>query len=148
MQVFDIVKDTKITKVLAGSTVAATALAATSVIEMDNYNNVCFIAGGMDTSGAGHLFKAQKCATTTGGTPVDLSGASASIVDGFAGALLNIQKPRDRYIRGVYIKAAVASQYRDVWAIQYNGRRGAYNLNTTSAADSGLEVVSVVSPTS
>ena len=148
MELMDIVKDCKISRVLLGSTVAGTAAAVTSVVEMDNYNNVCFIAGGLDTSGAGHLFKLQKCATTTGGTPVDLSGATASIVDGFAGALINVQKPRDRYIRGTYLKAAVASQYRDVWAIQYNGRRAGYNLNTTSAADQGLEVVSVVSPTS
>lgn len=148
MELFDIIKDAKITKVLAGSSVSGTALAATSVIEMDNYNSVCFLAAGFWTSGAGHLFKAQKCATTTGGTPVDLSGASAAIINGFQAAVLNIQKPRDRYIRGVYIKAAVASQYGDVFAIQYNGRRGGYNLNTSSDADSGHEYVSVVSPTS
>jgi hypothetical protein len=147
MNLFDILKDCKITKVLEGSSVAGTALAASAVVEMDNYNSVCFIGGGLWTSGAGHLMKAQKCATTTGGTPVDLSGASATILNANQTALLNIQHPRDRYIRAIYIKAAVASAYWPIFAIQYNGRRQG-NQATTSDADAGLEAVSVVSPTS
>lgn len=148
MDLTNLIKETQIRKVLAGSSVAGTVLAATACVEMDNYNGVCFMAAGMWTSGAGHLFKLQKCATSTGGSAEDLTGASAEILNGFQAAVINLAKPRNghRYIRGVYIKAAVASAYGDVFAIQYNGRKRGDNINTSSDADSGIEFVSVISP--
>jgi hypothetical protein len=45
--------------------------------------------------------KAQKCVTTTALTPVDLSGASVTNLNGLGAMKLNVTKPRDRYIRVV-----------------------------------------------
>jgi len=148
MDLLNLLKNAEITKVVAASSVATTALAAGTVLDMANYNSILFVTSGFWTSGAGHLMKAQKCATTTGGTAVDLSGASVTNLNSLGVMKLNITKPRDRYIRPVLIKAAVASAVNDVWAIRYNGRKRGDNRNTTSDADSGSESLSVISPTS
>lgn len=148
MDLINLIKNAKITKVIAASSVSDTAAVNGTVLDMANFNSVLFITSGFWTSGAGHLMKAQKCASTTGGSPVDLSGASVTNLNGLGAMYLNVAKPRDRYIRPVLIKAAAGSARNDVWAIRYNGRKRGDNLNTTSDADSGLEVTSVISPTS
>lgn len=148
MELFDILKDAKITKVLTGSATSSTTAAPTSVIDMQNFESVLFVAGGLITSGAGHLFKLQKVTSTTGANPEDLSGASVTVLNGRQSALVNVHKPRDRYIRGMYIKASVASAYEPVFALQYNGRKRGANVNSSADADSGFgAITSVISPT-
>lgn len=146
MDLLNLLKNAKVDRIATASSVATTVAVNSSVLDMANYNGVTFLFGGFATSGAGHLMKAQKVATTTGGTPVDLSGASVTNLNGFGPCMLNVAKPRDRYIRVSLQKGTVGTATGDVFAIRYNGRRRGDALNTTSDADNGVEIVSAVSP--
>lgn len=135
----------KITKVLAGSTVASTAAAPSACVDMSGYDGVMFL-GTFITSGAGHLLKAQKCATSTGGTPIDLTNATVTAINGGETAVVDVVKPRQghRYIRADYIKAAVASGFGDVYAVRYLGKKKP-TVNS-SDVDSGIVSVVAISP--
>lgn len=127
-------KNIKITRVAASASAAQTDVTG-SILDMAEFDGVLFIAltGDVTTSSALALKAEQNTANSTSGM-AELSGsaaftASASDADSKA-LVLDVYKPRERYVRAVLERGSANAVVDGIIAIQY----GAMNKPTTHDA--------------
>lgn len=105
--------------------VSYTAAAASDVngtrVDMQNYEGVIFIVG-FGTSAIDNGIKAQQDTATGMGDAADLLGTSLLLDATETVAMLEIYRPRERYVRPVIIRGT-SSTIEFCVAIQYKGRK-------------------------
>lgn len=129
MSNINLLKDAKVTRVANSSAAAQTAVTG-SVLDMQGYDSVCFIALlGDVTSGSVLTLTAKENTANSTTVPTPLvdpdvatyTAASASDADNKLLAL-DIQKPRNRYIFPVLTRTAQDAVVDGILAIQYNSQ--------------------------
>lgn len=117
-------KGTKVTRSLAAQAVGTAAVNG-SILDMQGFEGVMFIASiGTITDGATGI-KAQDGADSGLSDAADLAGSSVTmaITDDGKSVILDIYKPLKRYIRPVVLRAgSTGAVIDDVIAIQYSPR--------------------------
>ena len=126
-------KETKVTRILnavaAGQTVQPSA-----IVDMKNFDGVVFIAlFGSITTGAVTSLKAQQGQESDMSDAADLEGSKVDIDDdrGNDCLVLDIFRPRERYLKAVISRATQDSVIDGVLAIQY---KASYMPTTQDAA--------------
>lgn len=109
-------KGVKITKVAAGATSAGTAIDSAAV-DMTGFEGVIFV-GSIATANAGNLALAAQ-ATTSGGSYADLAGTSVAPGDNGDSFLIDVYRPRERFVRCEIDRSGANTVTGDVYAIQY-----------------------------
>lgn len=116
-------KDVKISQVLGH--VAAGVVAQTSaVVDMQGFAGVVFVAAlGTVTAASAVTLKAQEDVVNPMAAAKDLSGASASFVAGAADSnkclVLDVYRPKDRYLQAVLTPTIQNAEIGSIIAIQY-----------------------------
>jgi hypothetical protein len=129
-----LLKNCKITRV-AASAVAAQTDVASSILDMSGFDGVMFIAltGDVTATSALALKCEQNTANSTSGMAELTSSAAftagASDADSMA-LVLDVYKPRERYVRAVLERGTANAVVDGIIAIQY----GAHNAPTTQDA--------------
>lgn len=109
-------KDVKVTLVAAGATSAGTAINSTAV-DMSGFEGVIFI-GSIATANAGNTALAAQ-ATTSGGSYADLAGTTVAPGDSGDSFLIDVYRPRERYVRCEIDRSGTNTVTGDIYAIQY-----------------------------
>jgi hypothetical protein len=118
-------KNIKITRVLA-AVAAGTTVQNSSVLDMSGYDGVLFVgAVGALTATAVTGLKAQQGQAANLSDAADLEGSLASIPDtGSDGtAVVDVYRPRERYVRAVFVRGTANAVLDGIIAIQYKGRK-------------------------
>ncbi len=132
----NMLRDTKITR-LANDAVAGTSLITSSVLDMQGYDSVLFIALLGDITATSVLLltaKGNTANSTTVPTPLaypDTAGYTAGATDADNKMLaLDIQKPRERYVFCTLARTIANAVVDGIIAIQYNSNNKP-NLDAT-----------------
>lgn len=135
---FSLGKDAKIVRVM-NAVAAGTTEQISSAVDTAGFENCAFLAAfGAITSTAVTSVKAAQC-DTSGGTYADLTGTSITVADTDDNkfAVLEIIKPRERYLK-CYVERGTANAVIDgVWAILFNGKSLPITIDSTCI---GVEV--------
>ena len=116
-----------------GATGATTVLNGT-IVDMDGFNSVLFIAFATATSTAQHLHMEMGTDTAT---MEDATGTA--VVHALDTLYLDVYRPAKRYVRGVFTASGASSVYRSLVTIQYNA---IVQPTTTPASTTGKRVYS------
>lgn len=114
-------KNTKLTKVKAAEISAGTEVLTDSV-DMAGWEGVMFF-GVIATANAGNFAKAQQSEDDFSSDTQDLAGTQLVTGDNNDSFLLDIVKPRDRYVRASIIRAGANTALGDIYALQYGPRK-------------------------
>lgn len=125
-----LLENIKITRVLDNQT-AATSSKGTSVLDMQGYQGVVFVAALSVGHATNNYMKAQQGTTSTTTGFADLLGTKIQSTASALQLVLDIYRPRERFVRAVVIRATSSVIY-PVWAIQYSGRKMAI-VNSVAA---------------
>ena len=133
----NISKEVKVTRVMNG-VAAGTSAQNSSVIDMQNFDGVVFIAAfGAITSGAVTSAKAQQGAASNLSDAADLKGTKITIADTDDDkvAVLDIYRPQKRYLRLVVSRATQNAVIDGVVALQYKGKKAPVTQDASVAGD-------------
>jgi hypothetical protein len=133
-------KQVKVTRVM-NAVAAGTSDQNSSVIDMQGWDGVTFLAAfGTITSGAVTSVKVQQGADSGLSDGADLEGTSVTVADDDDNqiAIVEVYRPRERYVRLVVDRGTQNAVIDGVIAIQYNGRRqpSTHDSSTVIAAES------------
>ncbi len=127
-------ENVKITQVLGNQT-AATSSKGSSVVDMQGYDGVLFVASLSVGHSSTNFIKAQQGPSTTTSGFADLLGSKVLCTAGQLQAWLDIYRPRERYVRCVVARGASSVIY-PMWAYQYNLRKP-FETNVTAGTING-----------
>ena len=130
----NISKGAKLTRVI-NATAAGTSAVNGSVIDMKGYDSVTFVVGfGAITSGAVTSIKAQQGAASDLGDAADLAGTSITVADDDddQAVMLEINQPRERYVRVVVSRATQSSEVDFGLALQSKANTEPVTHDTTT----------------
>lgn len=130
-------KNVKVTKVAAAATSAGTAIDSTAV-DMSGFEGVIFV-GSIATANAGNTANAAQ-ATTSGGSYADLAGSEVAPGDNGDSFLIDVYRPRERFVRCEIDRSGANSATGDIYAIQY----GAASKPTVHGAT--IDAILAISP--
>jgi hypothetical protein len=130
-------KMTRLTLVAAAAGAATTAVVSTA-IDMANFEGVMFF-GNVATGAANNIVKAQQGLLADGSDAADLTGTANAITANNNQFLVDIYRPRERYVR-VSLARGTSTASGEIYALQYGPRV----QPTTQASTVKLE--SFVSP--
>jgi hypothetical protein len=120
---FNLSKAGKITRVINGTAAGTTDISGT-VLDMKGYDSVMFVAlFGALTATQVTLLKVQQGQQAGGGDMADLKDSAVGPLadaDGNKCLVLDIHKPRERYVRCVVDRGTANAVIDGVIAIQYN----------------------------
>lgn len=139
-----LLKNCKIVKVM-DSQAAGVTDPASDIVDMQNYNGVCFVCklGTVTDAGTVTLKIQQNTANSATGM-ADLSGASAAIAetssDSEQSLAVDVYRPRERYVRAVVVRDTQNSEIDAVYAILYGPR--ALPVTQPATIDASAFVVS------
>lgn len=122
----------KITKVADYASSAGTAVDGTA-LDMSGFEGVIFVAR-IATANAGNYLKAQEGDTSS--PTADLAGSKVAAASDGQVVVLEVRKPKKRYIRCNIVRAGANTVTGDVYAIQYGNRTPP---NTNGDVRVGLE---------
>lgn len=130
----------KVTRVM-NAIAAGTTDQESSVIDMQGFDGVMFIAAfGAITTNAVTSVKAQQGTDATVTDAADLLGTGITVADDDDNqvVVLDIYRPRERYVRCVIDRGTQNAVIDGIVAIQYNGRRQptTHDATTVVAAES------------
>lgn len=133
-------KAVKVTRVM-NAVAAGTSDQNSSVIDMQGFDGVVFMAAfGTITSGAVTSIKVQQGADSGLSDAADLEGTSVTVADDDDNqvAIVEVYRPRERYVRLVVDRGTQNAVIDGVLAIQYNGRikPTTHDSSTVIAAES------------
>lgn len=119
----NISKDVKVSVVL-GHVAAGTAAKTTSVIDMQGFGGVMFVAVlGAVTAGSQVTLQAQEDIVNPMANAKNLSGAvansTAGVADSNRALLVDIYMPKERYLQAVVTPSTQSAEIASVIAIQY-----------------------------
>ncbi len=112
-------KMTRLTRVAAGAADGTSAVVATAV-DMANFEGVMFF-GNVATGAANNIVKAQQGALSDGSDAADLAGTANAITSNNNQFLVDIYRPKDRYVR-VSLARGTSTVTGDIYALQYGPR--------------------------
>lgn len=121
---FQLTKDTKLTRVLNG-VAAGTSEQLGTVIDMQDFEAVTFaVAFGTITSGAATSIKVQQGALSNGSDMTDLTGTSVTVADTDDNkvAMVEVHRPQKRYVRVAVERATQNAVIDGAFAFQYGAR--------------------------
>ena len=127
-------KNTALTKVLALSTSAGTALNSASV-DMDGFEGVMFF-GRIATANAANF--ANLAQSSDDSTFVDLTGTKVVPGDDADSFLIDVYRPLDRYVRCEVDRGGADTIVGDIYAIQYGARKAPTTHGTTVDAETHI----------
>ena len=133
----NISKEVKMARVM-NAVAAGVTVENSSVIDMQNYDGVVFIAAfGAITSGAVTSAKAQQGAASNLSDAADLKGTKITIADTDDDkvAVLDIYRPQKRYLRLVVSRATANAVIDGVVALQYKGKKAPVTQDASVAGD-------------
>ena len=138
-------KNVKITRLL-NAVAAGTTEQAGSVLDMEGYEGVMFIASfGTLTATQVTSLNARAGDASDGSdattSAADLAGSKVGpLADGDSnkGLVLDVYRPQKRYIRPVIVRGTANAVIDGVWAIQYSARLGPTTQPTSVAASKQL----------
>lgn len=133
-------KEVKVTRVM-NAVAAGTSDQNSSVIDMQGWDGVTFIAAfGAITSGAVTSVKVQQGTDGTVTDAADLEGTAVTVADDDDNqvAIVEVYRPRERYVRLVVDRGTQNAVIDGVIAIQYNGRKqpSTHDSTTVISAES------------
>lgn len=124
----------KITRVMNGVTAGTDDTQTGTGVDMQGYEGVMFVAmfGALTATAVTKLHAEQDTASGFDADPQDLAGTELAIAvaDANKCLVLDIYKPRERYVRPLIIRATANAVIDGIIAIQY----GAGTVPTTHAA--------------
>lgn len=121
----DLVKNTKVTRVLNATAAGSSDITTCAVIDMANFEAVTFmVAFGTITSGAVTSIKVQQGTDGTVSDAADLEGTSVTIADTDDNkiAMVEVYRPRERYVKLIIKRATQNAVVDGAWAIQTGPR--------------------------
>lgn len=133
-------EENSLTLQAAGAALAGTAVNG-ATLDMAGFDGVV-IFGTIATANAGNYLKAQQGEASDASDMADLAGskvvadANGSIV-GF-----DLNRPKERYVRGVFIRAGAATITGDMYALRYH----AHNQPTSNTIANVLKTLKLASP--
>jgi len=113
-------KNCRVVMVKAAQASAGTAV-VTDVIDTAGYQGVMFV-GSIATANAGNFVSAQQGMVADGTASADLLGSKNVIATNGHSFLLDIYKPRERYVKATITRAGADTVTGDVYAILYGPR--------------------------
>ena len=135
MRLFDLFKDAKVERVMNGVAAGQAANVSTEV-DMQGYDSVLFVGcfGAITATGTVTM-KARQDTATGMGSAADLLGTDVALDsdDDNRMLLLNLYRPRERFIDVVVTTATANGVIDSVVAIKYNAR----DLPVTQGSDVG-----------
>lgn len=133
---FDLFKDGEFKRVSA-AVAAGMATTNCDAVDMAGYDSVAFVAliGTIAASGTVDM-KAQQDSASGMGSAADLAGTKVSLTDADDDKMLilNIHRPRERYVRAVITTAVGNGTIDGVFAILYNARNKPITQGSTVGA--------------
>lgn len=133
----NLLKDIKVTRVM-NAVAAGTSVQNGSVLDMSGWDGVMFIAQvGTLTATQVTGLKAQQGAASNMADAADLAGTAVGpLADGDSNKclVLDIYRPRERYVRCVVTRGTANAVIDGVIAIQYRGRKAPVTQDTTTIA--------------
>ena len=103
---------------------AAAGSAGTAVdgaaIDMQGYDGVLIFAT-IATQNAGNFLKAQQGQVSNLSDAADLAGTKVIVDSNGDVAILDLAKPKERYVRGTIIRAGANTATGDMYYLRYNG---------------------------
>lgn len=121
-------KNVKVVLAKAGQS-AGTSAINTDEIDMQDWDGVVFV-GSIATANAGNYAKAQQDTVTGMGSAADLEGTKVTPGDSGDSFLIDLYKPRERFVRAVITRGA-STATGDVYAILYKGRKAPVTHGST-----------------
>lgn len=110
----------------------ATTPLNTSVLDMDGYEGVLFIAAATVTSTAQHL--KMQMGTASG----SLSDATGRVEHSVVGLYLDVFRPTKRFVQGSFTASGASSPGRAITAIRYGARNQPATMSTALVAGLAL----------
>jgi len=139
-----LLKDALITQVL-NPVVAGTSEQKSSVLDMQDYDGVCFVLSlGAVTDNCVLTFSAQgnTASSTSSPTPVAVPGATTGAITAATSSnlmmILNIYRPLKRYIFADLLRITQNAVINCIIAFQYNGRVMPVTQGTTVLASADV----------
>lgn len=137
----NLLKNVKISEVLAPVAAGSSIDSNSDVIDMAGYEGVVFVVPIADSASTGvaTLTIEQNTANSASGMAA-LSGAVATVTSGenddLNGTLLvvDVYRPRERYLQGVVTSATANIAYSNMIAIQYEGTKMPITQGSTVSA--------------
>lgn len=132
----NLLKDCNITRVM-NAVAAGTSAQNGSAVDMSGYDGVLFVAAfGALTATQVTSLKAQQDTDSGMGTAADLAGTLVGPLadgDGNKCLVLDIYRPKERYVRPVVSRGTANAVIDGVIAIQYRSRKGPVTQGATIA---------------
>lgn len=126
-------KNTKLIKVKAGQT-TATDPVESDVVDMSGFEGVMFF-GSVATANAGNFGKVQQGQQSNGGDMADLAGTKVVPGDSGDSFLIDVYRPRERYVRCVIIRAGTTTVTGDIYALLYRAAKAPTSQGATIDAE-------------
>ncbi len=127
-------KNVKLTKVLALSSSAGTALNTASV-DMQGFEGVMFF-GRMATADVGNF--ANLAQSSDDSSFADLLGTKVVPGDDADSFMIDVYRPLDRFVRLEVVRAGADTIVGDIYAIQYSGRTAPTTHGATIDAETHI----------
>ncbi len=112
----------KIVLAKAGQAEATTDVSG-DIIDMAGFDNVCFVCTIATANAANYLFAQQGAAANLSDAAALADSGVVTEADGMV-AILDIRRPRERYLRPMVERGGAATATGDLYAILYNGMSG------------------------
>ncbi len=137
---FSIKEDTKITRV-SNASGASTSDVVCTAVDMKGFDSCTFVASfGAITSGCEASVKARQSTAANMANPADLLGTSIAVADDDDDqcVVLEIHKPRERYLQCVLLRETQTAVVDGVIAIQSNAAETPTTHDSTTVVDAEL----------
>ncbi len=127
-------KNVKVVKVLAGASSAGTTLTS-SAVDTQGFEGVMFV-GSIATANAGNFAKVQQSSDDgSSDTYADLEGTKLVTGNDADSFLIDINKPRERYLKCLVVRGGANTATGDVYAILYGPRKAPTSHGSTIDAE-------------
>ena len=114
-------KNVKVTPVMAYEA-AGTGTTEGTELDMQDFEGVMFVGGGIGTANSGNYYKVQQDTVTGMGSAADLEGTKVTPGDNGDSICLDVYRPQERFVRIVRVRGA-SSTGGAVIAIQYEPKK-------------------------
>lgn len=126
-QILSLLKDCAIDYVEASATAATTALTS-DVLDMQGWENVCFIAITGDVTDTSVLTLTAYDHTANAASGSAITGAAATFTAGASDAdskllIVDVRQPQKRYVYAVLTRTVANAVVNGIVAIRYNGHK-------------------------
>jgi hypothetical protein len=133
-------EENSLTLQAAGAGSAGTAVNG-ATLDMAGFDGV-ILFGTIATANAGNYLKAQQGEVSDGSDMADLAGTKVVADANGSIVAIDINRPKERYVRGVFIRAGANTATGDMYALRYK----AGSAPTSNTIANVLKSLKLVSP--